>query len=488
MLSQDNILYLRAVLTSIHGLDPESFLVGGIIRDALMGRAREADVDVAVKSDGYRIAHAIAEAGPGRTFVPLDRQHGTGRLVVKEPYAATIDISSFKGLDIIQDLRKRDFTINALAVRIEDYLVTGLSHILDPTGGVADLNSRVVRACSAEAFHDDPLRILRTFRFQARLGFEVAQQTLELISKTVPDLQRVAGERIRDELISILSSDRAYPALLGMDGHGVLDVLFPELVPLRWTEQNVYHHLDVWGHTLETVRQLELLLADHAAYFEEFAAQVDSYVRQEHVKERPVRALLKLAALFHDAGKPSCMSRDPDGRIRFFGHEKVSREIFEAVGERLKLATREVRTIAEWIGGHMRLMISEGETLSKRALLRLRRKFESDAVGLMVLFLADLAASRGPARTDEAFDHAFKQVSLALEFLLESSQAVAPALLNGTDLMRILGICPGPLVGRLLARLRELQDAGEIVTREQAATAARQLFQQVGNGDASGPD
>jgi hypothetical protein len=189
-----------------------------------------------------------------------------------------------------------------------------------------------------------------------------------------------------------------------------------------------------------------------------------------------MRALLKLAAIFHDAGKPQCMTCDPDGRIRFFGHEKVSKETFEEVSERLRLASREVRTIGEWIGGHMRLMALERETLSTRALFRIRRRFQCDAIGLMILFLADLAASRGPARTPEAFEHALEQVRMALAALLESPPTPVPPLLNGRDLITIFRLAPGPALGRILARLRELQGIGEITSREQALTAVRELL------------
>lgn len=478
---------LRAVLTAIHDLEPESFLVGGVIRDALLGRFRGPDVDVAVKADGYQVARTIAAAGPGLTFVPLDPKHGTGRLVVKKPHGATIDISSFKGRDIVEDLWRRDFTINAMAVKIDDFLAAGLSPIVDPTGGLPDVNARVVKACSSEAFRDDPLRILRTFRFQAVLGFEVAPQTLDLIPLSVSALPAIAGERVREEVIAILTTARAHGALTSMDRHGVLDILFPELTPMKGAEQNVYHHLDVWRHTLETVRELEVLLDNRSAYFGEFGPQVESYSEQELVQGRPLKALLKLAAVFHDAGKPHCMKRDPDGRIRFFGHEKASRDIFEAAVERTKLATREVRMIGEWIEGHMRLMIPDGETVSRRALMRIRRRFGSHAIGLMVLFLADLAASRGPARPPEAFTHAFRQVCVALEFLLASPEPPPRPLLNGTDLIHVLGIAPGPFLGALLARLRELQDTGEITTPEQAVTAARQFLEDTRDGEVARP-
>lgn len=462
---------VRTILQAVRGLSPESFLVGGAIRDALMGRTLPVDLDLIVRNDGFHVARTLANRVPHETaFVPLDAERGSGRIVVRQG-GAIVDISSLRGDSLEDDLRSRDFTINALAVSLGDLLTSGIERLIDPMDGRRDLQEGKLRACSGQAFNHDPVRMIRAFRFQAELGFELCPATFEMIRSGSAGMRRVAQERIRDELIGVFGAKRCVDSLRGMDRCGLLDSLFPELTPMRGVGQNEYHHLDVWDHSIEAVRQLELLLEDGGTRFRALAPTIRAYSEEEVVKGRPRSALLKLAALFHDAGKPHCISRDPDGRVRFLGHERISREIFEQAGHNLKLAKREIHTIGEWIEGHMRPMIFTGSTVTKRALYRLRRTFGTDVIGLLLLFLADLGASSGPARTEGIRAHAFTQTCRALEALLKSEEEQLAPLLNGHDIMSAFGLPPGPFLGQVVKRLAELQGSGEVRTREEAISA-----------------
>jgi hypothetical protein len=264
-----------------------------------------------------------------------------------------------------------------------------------------------------------------------------------------------------------------------MERVGVIDVLLPELAPMRGCTQNEYHHLDVSDHTVQTVGSVEVVLRDCEELFSPFGSHVVEYVRDGPVKGRSHRVLLKLAALFHDSGKPHCKTVDYDGRIRFFGHEKKSALIFTEVGDRLRLSKKEISLVSKWIMGHMRPMIFTYEQpVSRRALYRLHRDFGRDVVGLLVLFLADLSATRGPARSTEDDEKARVQACRALAFWLESQKDPPARLLNGRDLMSLFGLQPGPDLGRILARLEELQGAGEIAGREQAIQAAKRFVEE----------
>jgi len=467
---------VRSLLAALNSAAPRVYLVGGAVRDRFMERDRGNELDLVLDGDAFGVAEQVArQAGRGVAFVPLDRTRGTARLVWgRGSRTATIDVTSLRRPTLEADLAARDFTINALALEIDDFLGGRPAPVLDPTGGLHDIQARVVRACSSESFVDDPLRILRAFRFKADLGFRISEETLDLIPASLPALAGVAGERIRDEFMAMLAAERSIDSLREMDRCGVIDALFPDFAPMRGLDQNPYHHLDVWNHTLEAVDQLETILAE-GDRFADLAETVRSYVNEEVVAGRPKRALLKLALLFHDAGKPHTMSVDTSGKVRFFGHERVSLEIFRNAGLRLKLAGRELRLVGELVAGHMRPMIFTLDRPTPRAVFRLHRKFGSDITGLVLIFLADLSASRGPARPPETYDHAFGQGLSALRACFDRERESVPPLLTGRDLIELFGLEPGPFLGGVLKRLAVLQGSGEITTREQAIAAAKAL-------------
>jgi poly(A) polymerase len=468
---------VRTILTTIADLAPESYVVGGAVRDFFVGQFNRKDLDVAVDGDGFKIARqAAAQLDRLATFVPLDSKHGTGRIVLRGDPLLTLDVTSFRASTLAEDLQRRDFTINAMAVRVQDFLSGPQGEVHDPTGGRADLQTRTIRACSMHSFQDDPVRILRAFRFMARLGFEISEDTLAMLPSAVEMLASTSPERIRDELVATLAAESSFPALEQMDACGVLDALFPELRPMKGCGQNDYHHLDVWDHSLETVYRMEALLANKGLQFGPLGDHIDAYIREEVVKDRPRAALLKLAAIFHDSGKPKSRFVDAKGRVRFFGHEKISQQVFDEVGKRLKFASREIGIIGEIIAGHMRTTIFTGKEVSRRAIHRMHEKFQRNVIGLLLLFLADLGASRGPARRPEAYGQAWNQVLRALAMSLDAEAAPLTPLLNGRDLMSQLGIDPGPHLGNLMRILMELQATGEITTRDEALEAARRIF------------
>jgi poly(A) polymerase len=465
-----------AVLHSVAGRSPQSYLVGGALRDYLMGKRVGSDLDLAVEGDGFVIAADIAALHVA-TFVPLDESHGTARIVLKTEEPIIVDISSLKGPDILADLEMRDFTVNAIALSIEYFLEGRFDQMLDPCGGIPDIRNKTIRICSDNSYRDDSLRILRAFRFMAGLGFRIEPHTLELIPAELDGLSWVAPERIRDEFVATLAADSSCEALQTMDATGVLQALFPELQPMRGCGQNEFHHLDVWSHSLETVRQMESLVRDADSLFGVAKPLTEEYLREGPVKGRPRIALLKLAALFHDSGKPQTRFVEPGGRVRFFGHEKLSREIFEFAADRLKLAKKEISLVGDLVEGHMRPMIFTGEPVSKRAVLRLHRRFHKDIIGLFLLFLADLAATRGPARTPESEEIARNQVIRALDICLEAEKTKEEPFVNGRDMMQLFGLKPGPHMGSILKRLRELQDLGDITSKAEAMEAAREMLQ-----------
>ncbi|MEW6350859.1 MAG: HD domain-containing protein [Thermodesulfobacteriota bacterium] len=469
---------VHAILDKIGILTPEAYLVGGAVRDLLMGNAKAVDLDLAVAGDGYALAREVVrQMGAGVSFVPLDRERGTARLVLDRGLGPTIDVSSFKGPTIIEDLLRRDFTINAMALPIAAFRRGDTSAVHDPLGGQDDLRSGIIRACSRESLEDDPLRVLRAFRFQATLGFRIDPDSLAYFLLLADALLGVSGERVRDELMAILHTGRAPAALAGMVSAGIFKALFPELEPTFACEQNSFHHLNVWDHTVETVRQIGLLAERKFGCLGEFGEQIDRYLAEEQVRGRSNRSLVNLAAVFHDAGKPQVKSVDPDGRIRFFGHEKLSGRLFAAAGERLRLSNRELRRVGSLVEGHMRPFVLLKQELSRKALYRLCRHFEEDMPGLLLLFLGDLGASRGPDRKPETFPQAIEKACRVWKLWDEWKSAPPEPLLRGDDIMGMFGLEPGPFLGTLLKRVNELHACGEVRTREEGFLAVKRLLE-----------
>jgi poly(A) polymerase len=474
------IMLINPILTKalriIQSVCEESYVVGGVVRDALAGRSAPADLDVAVCGNGFEMAgKAAAVYGEGCTVVPLDADRGTAKLVFKGSRTSSIDVSSFKGDSIEEDLRRRDFTINAMAVSIHSLLEDGWQNLIDPCCGQSDLQSGSLRACSPQSFEDDPLRILRAFRFAAHLRLLIEPDTLSLMGPSLDRLSVISGERIRDEFFAILSLPDAWRSLRDLDAAGILDRLFPELARTKGCSQNEYHHLDVWHHSLEAVRTMEMLLSGELPCFGSVHDKVEECVREEPVAGRSRSALLKLTALFHDVGKPDTRFIDERGKVRFFGHEHVSAELFSPVANRLKLATREAATIVHWIAGHMRAIVLFGQSVSPRALYRLQRAYGQELPGLLILFLADLAATRGPARPQGLDDDVCRRVREAIADCNEIQRKPPVPFLNGRDVMQMFGLSPGPEVGRILGRLAELQAIGEIASEEEARAVATKV-------------
>ena len=347
----------------------ESYLVGGCIRDTLIGNHQISDLDIAVEGDGFQIAREVTDKlSVKASFVALDKDRRTGRIVVSKPPHITVDISSFKGSTINQDLCHRDFTINSIAAHLWDVINGRVCEaIIDPLRGRQDLEQKTIRMCSPNSFTEDPLRMLRAFRFSSQLGFGICPETLLGIQKSAALIQSVSGERVRDELEILFRSNRSAKIIEQMAESSLLWEILPELKPSRGFDQNAFHHLDVWGHTIEALENLETIIDNLPTFFGSLSEKVFNYIYEQPVTDRPRQWLLKLAILFHDSGKPFSLSVDENGKRRFIGHEKISKTLFLAAGTRMKLASRELSEVSSWIEGHMRPSMLTLENPSQRS-------------------------------------------------------------------------------------------------------------------------
>jgi tRNA nucleotidyltransferase/poly(A) polymerase len=457
------------------------WLVGGVLRDAFLKRPL-GDVDLAVKGD----ARALAAAFAGKLkcpFFPLDEERGVYRVVHAGDGGRTYDFAAIQGDSIAVDLARRDFTVNAMALSLEDYLSVGLSAkgLLDPFGGRKDLKSRRMRAIGEKAFKDDPLRLLRAVRQAAELDFTIEPKTAGFVKKHAKLILNPAPERVREELLKTLSTPRAAAAFRFMDKTGLLTALFPEGEEMRRSARDYYGKEGVLGHSLDAMASLERMLEELPFLFPDFHKPLKAHLT-EPVSGHPRYALLKLGELFHDAGKPATLTKDADGKLHFYGHEHAGAKIAEAAAARWRLSGDEGRSLTRLVRGHMRPgSLGNAPKLTDKAIYRFYRDLEGDAVALLVMALGDHFTYLSEKVRRGRKDPVYRAIRRMLENFYLRPQSVAPSrLLDGNALMRKFKLKPGPLIGDLLDAVREAQAAGKVKNVEEAFALAARLVKKAG--------
>lgn len=481
------VTQIRAVLGAV-----DTYAVGGFVRDLL--RRRDArDIDLAVSGDALALARRLADA-LGGSFVPLGEAWGVARVVLsRNDRPWVIDIGRLRG-DLFQDLAERDFTINAIAVPLPTLLAE--PHIIDPFAGLSDLERRTIRMVRPDNFDADPLRLLRAVRLAVELNFEIESATQEAIHVRAGRVTEPAAERCRDELVRLLEMERAARGLRLLDTLGLLDPLFPELVPTKTCEQPTKHYWGVFDHLVETVAVLDVLFGKEPppypwpvelrrVFWEEVGWWPDLRTRYEaDFGDGASRlAFLKLGAFLHDVAKPQTKAVDAKGRIRFIGHAELGARRAEEILRRFRFSNQAIRLVATLVKEHLRpsQLSHRGEPPTRRALYRFFRDTGDAALDILILALADMASARGPRLHPRYWRYRVLYVRHIMQWRLEEETAVKPQrLVTGHDLMAAFGLQPGPLIGRLLAAIEEAQGAGEIRTREEALALADRLLEQRG--------
>ena len=475
------VAVLRRVQTFAESRGTSWFIVGGLLRDQCLARPwRRVNVDLAVPSGALDAAQALAAHLSG-AFVPLDEAAGSARVVVADGGAhLELDLSDFRGATLEEDLARRDFTMNAMASPLREWLAAPDSPaLIDPLRGREAIARRSVSACFPQAFEADPVRILRAFRFVAQLDFTLDPATIPLMSRAVAMLPRVSGERIRDELLAVFDTDRAAPAVRALNELGALDALIPELIPSRGVHQGGFHHLDVLGHQLETVVQADRFLADFAEFSEPLRQPLADYCAEQPVEWRSRKSLIKLAGLLHDIGKPARRTVEPDGEIWFLGHEQTGAELAVGVVERLRFSNREATMVCQLILYHLRPgFLSREPQLTRRAIYRFFKELGEDGPACLLTWWADRMATRGPkSRLDQVDQQRARLEELLHAYFFKAEDVVKPPrLVNGHELIDALKVTPGPRLGELLAAIEEAQAEGRVRTKDDALRLARQML------------
>ncbi|UCD09388.1 MAG: HD domain-containing protein [Dehalococcoidales bacterium] len=468
----------------------DSYVVGGFVRDVLLGR-KTADIDITVAGDARNIAADVAEILGGR-YVLLDDINKVARVILfdnrKSPAETSyvLDFSSYSDT-IEKDLARRDFTIDAMAIELSQFLddVTNVE-VIDPFTGREDLGKQIVRVVSAQVFIEDSARLLRAVRLAGELNFNIDQDTEDLVRKDAQLLAVVPGERTREELLRLLTLCEAGKILRYLDELGLLTVIVPELEESRGLKQPEEHRWDVLEHSFATVDALEFLLGEgNWDYTSEEIVETDflsgelmEHLIQEVSSGSTRKSLLKLSALLHDIGKPGTKSMDETGRTRFLGHSKEGATLVVERLEKLRFSSREIKLVETEIIHHMRpTQLSQEGLPSDRAVYRYYK--DTDQAGLDILFLnlADHLATRGPDLDISNWKEHIELVKYLLEKYFEKENVVnPPKLIDGYDIIKSFGLSPGPRIGELLDAVKEAQASGEITDREQALAYIKELI------------
>jgi len=458
------------------------YIVGGAIRDRIL-KTYSPDIDIVVPSGAHEVALDFARKSGG-TYILLDDEphRKTERVVIKSHDETFVfDFAEMLGASIEEDLEKRDFTINAIALSLKDYLEGRFDLLIDSFGGQDDIREKKIVVLTDESFRDDPLRMLRAFRFAGQFGFEIDMKTRKSILQNRGRLKEVSWERIRDEFFKILSMCPCIPFIVDMDGLGLLEVILPEILSMKGVHQNGYHHLDVWGHTLLTIENVEVVIKNPEDYFAGYSLNLKEYLDSESVSGRSKESVIKLATLLHDSGKPETVSKDVDGRVRFLGHENVGKGIAEKVARRLKLSNREIGFVKDLVGDHMYLLnFSFLDSLSQKGILRFFRKHPEEFWAYFILFLADSMAALGPDLPDDRMPKIKKMTRDMLDKYYHGfkPRAEKPRLITGKDLIDKFDLPPCPFFGRILTKVEEAQMEGRIKNREEAIKYVEKLLER----------
>ncbi len=346
------------------------------------------------------------------------------------------------GKTIEEDLSRRDFTINAIALnmKIQD-TKSEIRKIIDPHGGLEDLKNKIIRAVGDpdERFREDALRLLRAVRIATQLGFIIENKTFKSIQKNSGLIKNIAWERIRDEILKLISSDRPADGIILVYNAGLLEYIMPELIKGKGIDQPKHHISSVWTHCLDCLR---------------YCPSKDPVVR--------------LAALLHDVGKPVTVKGTGEERT-FYNHEVVGAAIAKKIGRRLRLANDQVDKLWRLVRWHQ---FAPDENLSDSAIRRfIRRVGKNNLDDIIDIRTGDRLGSGAPATSwrTELFKKRLKEVQ-------KRPFSVKDIKINGTDVMKVLGISPGPKVGQILETLfEEVKDEKDKNTRQYLLKRLRQM-------------
>jgi len=455
----DPILFKLSKLSQERGVP--IFLVGGYLRDILLEShktlsiPKRVDYDIVIPKENLSIIEII-EKTLGVHLFKVGKEETetlTYRAVGK---GISIDITPLQGKMIEEDLKRRDFTINSMALSLFD------GQFYSVEGALEDIQKRRIRSTSPTSIEQDPLRMLRAVRYLCTLeGFQLESEVREEIASKKASIQNIPSERVKAELDTILLSPSPAMGIRCLYELGLLFVLIPELKGLEGLGQNGHHHLKVLPHVFLMLEKIP-----YARQWVEEKGKVISLSPEDLL-------VLSYGALLHDLGKQDTYVQDEEGRVHFYQHESFSFERAKVILERLRFSNLMRDRILKLIQNHMRILNLSKNT-KDTALKRLIHYMGKETPLLVLHTLADKEASRGllSIEKDEVVESNCLRI---LDLLKEKETLSPPPFITGHDVLA-LGYSPGPRVGEILREIRERQIDGELKTREEALKLLREKF------------
>ena len=466
-IKKDEIINLIQEHAKKYAPQLELYLVGGVFRDFYLGK-ENFDKDVVVgKIDAEKFAKSLAKAIDA-TFIVLDDENKVYRLVMKDK-ANCIDIASLIGDTIEDDLRRRDLTINSIAVNLKSF------EIIDVTRGIDDLKSRKIKHISEQNFIDDPLRLLRVFRFAAMLGFDIDEDLINIVMRHAAKISQSAVERVNYEFLKLFSGDYSKKALIKMDETGLLKEILPVSEDLKKVPPNLHHHLNLFEHSIEIVGQIQKI-------YENSCEQVRQHLDKVDFGAASRLAHLKLAGFLHDIGKPSAWTIEEDtGKHRFIKHDDVGSKMASKILRSSKFSKKQTDYLTKMIKYHIYPShVVSSPDISDKIYMRFIRKMQDEVIDVIILAMADRLSARGIAITQEIIENNINNLQMILNFYLNVKDHLEPLpkLLSGEEIMELLNIKPSKKLGEIIKLLHEAQLSSDITTKEDAIT----FVKHVGHG------
>jgi tRNA nucleotidyltransferase/poly(A) polymerase len=448
---------------------PRLYLVGGTVRDLLLDSSPK-DIDLVCKNAGA-FARKLAKY-KNAAFVAMEKKSDEPcyRVIERGNSENYLDIAEMRGENIFEDLKQRDFTIDAIAMEVKEDGTIG--SIIDPLKGAEDIERKVIKTVSDRSIVSDPLRILRAVRLASSLGFIIEEPTIRKMTELAPLLKKVSAERITVELLLILENPRSSLYFRHMDEMGLLDVIFPEIRNMKGCPQNGYHHMDVWEHSMLVMEHTEHIINKLSDYFGERGIDIANNLDSDNRF-----SLLKLSALLHDTGKPATSVVNPDtGRITFYHHDKEGARLVDLIAGRLKMSNRHRDFMVLLVGEHLHALNLVSGDVKANTKMKWFRKMGDDSVPAIILSMADTMSILGPDATEEYRERHIGRSKQSVRDYYEyiKTQIESPNFVTGIDLIAF-GMKSGPEIGRILAEVRSAQDSGEITSREEALELAKKL-------------
>lgn len=445
--------------------DNEIYLVGGGVRDILLGKPL-LDRDLIVSDEDSKIfSEKIAEFFDG-VLVPLDEVNKIYRVVLKDKINY-LDITNPIEKSLEKDILRRDLRINAILANIK----TG--EIVDIANGLSDFENRILNSIREENFTDDPLRLLRIFRFHSTLGFEISDDLLKIAKKYSNLITKPAKERIEYELMKLFNGEYAHSALIKMDECGILEHIFHFVKELKLVPPNAHHHLDLFYHSIETVKQIQNIYDEADDFTKEHLEKIDfgGFSRLAH---------LKLAGFMHDIGKYSTWTIEADtGRHRFMKHDDIGSKMCVEILKGIAFSNKQIKYIQKMIKNHMYpSMVVSSPELNEKVMMRYIRKMEDDSIDAIIIAKADRLSALGPEITKQVVNKNITLLNKLLDFYIKVQETLRPLpkLLDGNEIMEILKIPPSPELGKILKALHEAQISGDVQDKLQAITFVKSLI------------